>query len=227
MLPVTLPASALPLDELRAFWKVLDAGRVSLPVSTAFKLLILTGARRDEVVKLTWKELDLKQKFWTLPGERAKNGLEHTYFLSDEAVRVLETMQPLSNGQWVFESDRKPGQPIHKDSLTTALQRLQGRAEKGIVSDDALVNLEPFTVHDLRRSAATAWGEHLKVPPHIIERMLNHQPENQLIATYQRAGYVEEQRTAWLAWGVTIERFVAQNPANVISIGSRNGGGRR
>lgn len=209
---------ALPLDELRAFWKVLDAGRVSLPISAAFKLLILTGARRDEVVKLNWKELDLKQRLWTLPGERSKNGQEHTYFLSDEAVRVLESMQPLSNSQWVFESDRKVGQPIHKDSLTTVLQRLQGRADESIEPDELLSTLQPFTVHDLRRSAATAWGEHLKIPPHIIERMLNHQPESALIATYQRASYVEEQKQAWVAWGAMVNRFIAHDPENVFSI---------
>ena len=214
---------ALSLDELRAFWRVLDSGRVSLPIASAFKLLILTGARRDEVVKLTWKELDLKKGIWVLPGERAKNGQEHTFYLSAEAVRLLESMTLISNSEWVFESDRKAGQAIHKDSLTTALQRLQGRAEDNIAPDEILAAMQPFTVHDLRRSAATAWGEHLKIQPHIIERMLNHLPENQLIATYQRASYAEEQRQAWAAWGEMVESFVARDPENVVSISSRKG----
>ncbi|WP_040916540.1 site-specific integrase [Legionella tunisiensis] len=53
--------------------------------------------------------------------------------------------------------------------------------------------MQPFTIHDLRRSAATAWGEYLKAAPHVIERMLNHQPANKLVATYQRAIYADEQ----------------------------------
>ena len=73
-----------------------------------------------------------------------------------------------------------------------------------------------FTVHDLRRSAATAWAEHLKIQPHIIERMLNHQPLNKLVATYQRAQYVEEQEKAWEAWGELVYTAIANNAGNVI-----------
>ena len=71
-----------------------------------------------------------------------------------------------------------------------------------------LIDIQPFSIHDLRRSAATAWGEYLKVEPHVIERMLNHQPINKLIATYQRAVYAEEQKSTWLAWGELIEQKI-------------------
>ena len=69
---------------------------------------------------------------------------------------------------------------------------------------------------ELRRSAATCWGEHLKTSPHVIERMLNHQPLNKLIATYQRAVYADEQKAAWLAWGKMVEEKIAREPTNII-----------
>ena len=78
-----------------------------------------------------------------------------------------------------------------------------------------MAGVKLFTVHDLRRSAATAWGEHLKINPHIIERMLNHQPANKLVATYQRATYVEEQKTAWLAWDAKVMREMTREINNV------------
>jgi len=59
-------------------------------------------------------------------------------------------------------------------------------------------------------------GEHLKTSPHVIERMLNHQPLNKLIATYQRAVYADEQKAAWLAWGKMVERQIAKDPENNI-----------
>ena len=65
-------------------------------------------------------------------------------------------------------------------------------------------------------SAATAWAEHLKVSPHVIERMLNHQPLNKLVATYQRAIYAEEQKAAWIAWGEFIEHQIVNKIDNVI-----------
>lgn len=86
---------------------------------------------------------------------------------------------------------------IHEDSLTSAIAKLRGA--KGGKKLSPLADLKPFTIHDLRRSAATAWGEYLKTAPHVIERMLNHQPLNKLVATYQHAPYVHEQKTAWIA----------------------------
>lgn len=74
--------------------------------------------------------------------------------------------------------------------------------------------MSSFSVHDLRRSAATAWGEYLKTEPHVIERMLNHQPLNKLVATYQRAIYADEQKSAWLAWGTLVEQKIAKNLAD-------------
>ncbi|HEX4045106.1 MAG TPA: site-specific integrase, partial [Gammaproteobacteria bacterium] len=58
----------------------------------------------------------------------------------------------------------------------------------------------------------------LKVKPHVIEQMLNHQPLNKLIAIYQRATYAEEQKTAWLAWSEMVEHQIAKEPSNVIPI---------
>ncbi len=98
------------------------------------------------------------------------------------------------------------------DSLNRAVDRLRKSAKL------ALAEFKPFTIHDFRRSAATAWGEYLKTNPHVIELMLNNKPHNKLVATYQRAIYPEEQRAAWLAWGRMVEHQVAQDPSNIAYI---------
>ena len=108
--------------------------------------------------------------------------------------------------------DDEIDKPITEGAVSRALVIL--RSHEG--SD--LHALAHFTLHDLRRSAATAWAEHLKVDPHIIERMLNHQPENRLIATYQRAAYVDEQKSAWADWGKMIEHRIAREPDNATPI---------
>ncbi|EHL32304.1 hypothetical protein LDG_5685 [Legionella drancourtii LLAP12] len=48
--------------------------------------------------------------------------------------------------------------------------------------------------------------------------MLNHQPENKLVATYQRAVYADEQQAAWLGWGRLIEHQIINESNNVISL---------
>ena len=67
---------------------------------------------------------------------------------------------------------------IHADTLTCVIARLRGTVKgmkKKVLVSAPLADMKPFCVHDLRRSAATAWGEYLKTEPHVIERMLNHQ----------------------------------------------------
>ena len=88
--------------------------------------------------------------------------------------------------------------------------------DKAKESPPLLAEMKPFTIHDLRRSSATCWGEYLKTSPHVIERMLNHQPLNKLITTYQRAVYADEQKAGWLAWGKMVEQKIAQEPTNII-----------
>ena len=48
--------------------------------------------------------------------------------------------------------------------------------------------------------------------------MLNHQPANKLIATYQRAIYAEEQKKAWMAWGNLIDHQIANKSNNIVMI---------
>ena len=222
----------LSLEELRQLWFVLDqtsdmhrvktqGTQISLIIASAIKLLILTGARRGEIAAMSWNELDLDAGTWVLAKERTKNKQAHTIYLSDLALTIINTLRLYSNkSEFVFDTGRysKNGH-IHADSLTGVIYRLLGTS-KGLKKKNGgyepLIDIQPFSIHDLRRSAATAWGEYLKVEPHVIERMLNHQPINKLIATYQRAIYADEQKETWLKWGELVERMVANDPNNLV-----------
>ena len=48
--------------------------------------------------------------------------------------------------------------------------------------------------------------------------MLNHQPINKLVATYQRAVYADDQKEGWIAWGELVERQISSEPDNVIQL---------
>lgn len=172
---------------------------------------------------MRWAEISLDFGVWVLPGERTKNRQKYTIYLSDLAIKIIRSLQPLTgHSTFVFDTGyHEEDSHIHPDTLTGVIARLRGSSKgtkKKIAVDAPLSDIKPFSIHDLRRSAATAWGEYLKTDPHVIERMLNHQPLNKLIATYQRAKYTDEQKEAWLAWGKMIEQYVTQNPDNVVPI---------
>jgi integrase len=214
----------LTLTELRQLWLALDEAfdmpsNASMAVTTviAIELLILTGARRGEIAGMRWSELDLESRIWLLPSNRTKNRQVHTIYLSDLAISLIKTLQPLTgHSLFVFDTGRNTKTShIMPDSLNRAIARLRKSDKHG------LAMLKPFTVHDLRRSAATAWGEYLKTDPHVIERMLNHLPLNRLVATYQRAIYAEEKKAAWVNWGKMVEHQIVQDSGNIVLISSK------
>lgn len=219
---------ALNTEELRKLWLTLDyavqpksrlakTATLGHETAAAIKLIILTGARRSEVAKLRWDQLDFKAKTWTL--RENKSNRTHIVYLSQLAIELIQAI-PKQNSDFVFCSQQNPKTHIHPDGLTRALSRLQTPRSVSL-DGNQLPGVEHFTLHDLRRSAATAWAEKLKVDPHIIERMLNHQPQNKLIRTYQRAEYVSEQRSAWTEWGRLVKRLITSNAQRVALIGKQ------
>jgi Phage integrase family len=67
--------------------RVIRAARqINGPYGGIVELLALTGQRREEVAQLTWDELDLTSRAWTIPASRTKNGKSHIVHLSKEAI---------------------------------------------------------------------------------------------------------------------------------------------
>jgi integrase len=75
-------------DELRALVAGLDArpGRAA----DALRLRLLLGQRGEEIIGMTWGEIDLKAKLWDLPGARTKNRRLHSVPLSASAMSILK-----------------------------------------------------------------------------------------------------------------------------------------
>ena len=55
-------------SELARIWN--GASKMGDAYGAAVRMLILTGARRDEVVLMKWSELDLPNRLWSLPPAR-------------------------------------------------------------------------------------------------------------------------------------------------------------
>ena len=75
-------------DELRAFLRACE--RMGEPFGPLFRLLLLTGQRREEVAAMPWAELDLAGAVWRLPAARTKNKRASDVPLAEQAVAILE-----------------------------------------------------------------------------------------------------------------------------------------
>jgi integrase len=72
---------------------------------------------------------------------------------------------------------------------------------------DKLCGVKGWTLHDLRRTAATMMAQDLKIAPHIVEAILNHSP-GKLVKTYNRADYREEKLEALTRWDARVRELV-------------------
>lgn len=207
--------TTLALEELREVWEA--AGTLTPSMAAAIRLLILTGARRAEVAGMAIEELDLAEGGWHLPAERTKTGAARTVHLPAQAVAILrEQVGKRPTGPALVGRE---GSALHPDSLTTAVKRLQrqpGKRSKGGPLA-ALGKRKPFSIHDLRRSAATCWGESLGAAPHVIDAALGHAARNAVTATYQRQQYAQEQRDLMRRWDALVLDHVAAAPGETVT----------
>src|SRR3979490_3293823 len=97
----------------------------------------------------------------------------------------------------------KPGVALKNDSVTHSLGRLRKLS---------LPKIPAFTVHDLRRSAATNWAEQLGAEERVIEICLNHQPQNKLVRTYHKSRHHEKTKSVWIRWGELVAAKIANAP---------------
>jgi len=64
-----------------------------------------------------------------------------------------------------------------------------------------------FSIHDLRRTATTAWTEHLGADKLLADVMIGH-AEPKLIATYNRADRWPLQVRIWERWGELLASLI-------------------
>jgi integrase len=187
-------------DELVRVWKAAPA---DTHYGAIVRLLVLTGARRNEIASMRWSEIDRKARTLNLPGERTKNGRAFTLPLSDLALEIIDGIGERDGRDLVFGS--APGRGFSGWSHCKA-------------DLDEIVKLkEPWRLHDLRRTVRTGLGR-LGVAPHICEAILNHLPAK-LIRTYDKNRYEPEKRAALDRWAAHITALLAgKSGSNVVAL---------
>jgi integrase len=179
--------------ELRAVWHASGDG----DYAAIIKLLILTGQRKVEISDLAWSEVDLGRRQILLPAHRAKNGREHLVPLTGPAIDILQALPQQLGRDFIFGtgSGGFSGWSKAKAALD---KRLAGQI------------IEPWVVHDIRRSVASGLGG-LGIDLHITEKVLNHQSGSfaGIVSVYQRYSFEHQKREALEKWGSHIAMLVA------------------
>ncbi|CAI0811937.1 TPA: tyrosine-type recombinase/integrase [Yersinia enterocolitica] len=174
-----------------------EVKRLSNPViSTYLQVLLLTGARREEIASLSWSDIDFK---WSSMRIKDKVEGERTIPLTPYVSAILSELAKFSNvdtstDSWVFCSDSKSGRIVeprkaHNRALSQA-------------------NLPHISLHGLRRSFGTL-AEWVEVPTGIVAQIMGHKP-SALAEKHYRRRPLDLLRK----WHEKIERWILQQ-ANI------------
>ena len=174
-------------EELAKVWRATEGlfGAVT-------RLLILTGARREEITQLRWSEID--GDVVKLEGDRTKTGAPHIIPLSATAQALLNCLPRIGGSDFVFTtSGRKP---------------ISGWSRPKIDLDDRAA-VTDWRIHDLRRTVATGMQK-LGITLQTVEAVLGHVSGSRggIVGVYQRHDYAAEKRAALEAWGAHVAALV-------------------
>ena len=202
----------LDTDELRKIWRELGTDHFGAIV----KLLLLTATRRDEIGDLRWSEIDFDKSVITLPAGRVKNRRNHEIPMSHAVTAILQA-QPRR-----LSPDGLPRDLVFGISAENGFSGWAA-AKTALDARIAVRGAIPkWTLHDLRRSAATGMAES-NVQPHVIESILNHQSGHKagVAGVYNRASYSNEKRAALMMWAEHVLAIAEGRKSKIVTLPQR------
>lgn len=211
--PVTLarrPASRpagnreLSANEIRELWQRLETTGMSQESITAFRLLLLTGQRVEEILGARWSEIDLERRVLDIPADRLKTGNKtqrgHVVPLSEMAIALFAAMPHV--GPCVFPKRGDPQCPMPFRSLSQAADRL---------CNDPQHPFARFTPRDIRRSIKTRMSE-IGILKEIRDRIQNHALHDVASKHYDRFDFLPDKRAGLDGWQWELRRILADAP---------------
>lgn len=187
--------------------KRLQAALAELPdysSANAIKLLLLTGARRNEVMSATWDQFDLTKGTWSKPSSHTKQKKAHTVPLSEPALTLLGQMRAKrANEEFLFPGRQgKPQFDLQKFWKTVCKR----------------ADLHNVRIHDLRHSHASILiNVGLSLP--VIGKLLGHTNPS----TTQRYAHLADE-TLRAATAVVGEAWeAADRTARIVAMGKPRG----
>lgn len=200
-------------SELALAWRAFEGTGIYEPF---FKLLLLTGQRRMEVAAMCRQELqdlDGDNPRWIVPSDRAKNGQEHIVPLGPLAVETIKAVPQIKDCPYLFSVTGKTpisGFSKAKECVDQNIENLKKEDETGVYQGQFV---EPWVVHDLRRSQFTGLIE-MGFSADIADALSNHvtgSARQGVRKNYNHARYGQAKRTAMLAWEAHIKSLLGDD----------------
>ena len=165
--------------------------KVPAPFGAIVRMLLYTGARRNEIAMMKATELD--GAVWTLPATRSKSKRPNSLPLPPQAMAVIAAQPSLKPDGYVFSTTggKSPSSDFSK--------------RKRLL--DAASGVSNWHLHDLRRTARSKLSQ-LGVPREVARRIVGHAADK-LDSIYDRHSFVGEKAAGLLMLAQHLDGLVA------------------
>jgi integrase len=195
----------LNAKEIRLYLHTIYQSNMRRQFQLALHIFLLTLVRKSELLLARWEHVDFNAGEWLIPTENAKTGKPHIVYLSTQVAEMFTELKTLAG-----ESDLvMPGRgslkrPFSANALNKALEGLT-------------FNMDPLTIHDLRRTGATLLTEH-GFDKDVIEKALSHERQG-IRGVYILAEHATERRRMLQWWANHVESIVNESKVIVGNFG--------
>jgi integrase len=197
---------ALSPSEIRVALSQMEYVASYPTIKLGLRLILLTLVRKSELIHATWDEVDFEKALWSIPKERMKASKAHNIYLSQQALDIMIALRTCAGGsRYLIPSRYDADKCMSNATLNRVTQLIAERAKTNSLP------LEPFTVHDLRRTGSTILNE-LGFNSDWIEKCLAHEDGRSSRGVYNKAEYAEQRRHMLQEWADMIDAWVAGKP---------------
>ena len=151
------------------------------PSAKALQWVMLSACRSAEGRKMTWDEIDLGRRTWTIQAERTKQRREVRLPITDAMLEVIQWATPMQRTEFVLTTT---GKPLTDVALSKQLKRHTS---------------QDVTVHGLRSSFRT-WCQETGVEESLAEMCLGHLVGSNVRRAYARSDLFEERMQVMSRW---------------------------
>ena len=193
---------ALAPKEIRVMLKQLEHVPTLPTIRLGLRLILLTMVRKSELQDAVWDEVDFENAVWRIPKERMKRAKPHNVYLSRQSLDIMVALKTCAgNSRYVLPSRYDADAPMSRATFNRITTAVVVRAkEQGLP-------LEPFTVHDLRRTGSTLLNE-LGFNRDWIEKCLAHEEGKSSRGVYNKAEYELQRRHMLQEWSDVVDAWV-------------------
>jgi integrase len=193
-------------SEIRLYLRAVYQSNMRRQFKLALHIILLTLSRKSELLLARWEHVNFAAGEWLIPAENAKTGKPHLVYLSSQVATMFRELKALaSDSELVMPGRSSLVRPFAKNALNKALEGLT-------------LDMDPLTIHDLRRTGATLLTEN-GFNRDVIEKALSHEAEG-IRAVYIVAEFAEPRRKMLQWWADYVDSIMNESKVIVGHFGA-------